>query len=84
MSFSKENFGEIPLEPGMDMSLSVCSSMESGKLGKVSPNGYTFFLGFPYAFWMLFIQGIQKTCKQRQTPQIPLPNEGGRQAGRNQ
>lgn len=83
MSFSKKSFVEIPLEPGMGMTLSVCSSSERGKVVEVSPNGYIFSIAFPYAFQMIFTPCIRQAHKQRQNPQTPLPNEGDRQADGN-
>lgn len=83
MSFNKKSFVEIPLEPGMGMSLSAGSSSERGEVVKVSPDGYIFSIAFPYAFSRLFIPCIQQTRKQRQNLQTPLPNEGGRQTGGN-
>lgn len=47
MSLSKKSFVEIPLEPGMGMSLSVGSYSERGEVVKVSPDGYIFSIAFP-------------------------------------
>lgn len=79
MSFSKKSFVGIPLEPGMGMTLSVGCSSERGKVVEVSPNGHIVFI----AFQVIFTPCIRQTHKQRQNPQTPLPNEGGRQAGGN-
>lgn len=71
MSFSMKSFVEIPLEPGMGMTLSVGRSSERGKVVEVSPNGNIVSIPFPYAFQGIFTPCIPQTQTEAESPNSP-------------